>query len=88
MKSTIKRIYDKELGYREMEPDDEEYRESKKEYGKAYEALEATLNEEQKKLLSELFDCEGGVEGALEFLSFQDGFRAGVRLGMEICEDK
>lgn len=88
MTSTIKKIYDKELGYHENIPDDKEYQERKEEYDKAYEALEETLNDEQKKMLSELYVCEGGVEGALEFLSFKDGFRAGVRLGMEVCEEE
>lgn len=88
MKSTIKQIYEKQLGHREMEYDDKEYLDVKEEYCKAYEALEETLNEEQKEMLSELFICEGSVEGALEFLSFKDGFRAGVRLGMEVCEEE
>ena len=87
MESTIKKIYDKELGYRNNIPDDQEYRECKEEYDKVYDALEVTLNEEQKKMLSELYVCEGGVEGALEYLSFKDGFRAGVKLGIELCEE-
>lgn len=88
MESTIRKIYDKELGYREKEFDDEEYQENKGEYYRAYEALEETLNEAQKKMLSELFVCGGGVQGAVEFLSFKDGFIAGVRLGIELCEEK
>ena len=58
------------------------------EYNKAYEALEVTLNKEQKEMLSELFLCEGGVEGALEYLSFKDGFCAGIKLGIELCEEE
>lgn len=88
MESTIKKIYEKELGYSEKIPDDQEYRECKEEYDRVYDALELTLNEEQKKMLSELYVCEGGVEGALEFLSFKDGFRAGVKLGIELCEEE
>lgn len=86
MESIIKKIYDKELGYKESIPTDEEYQEARKEYNNAYETLEETLNEEQKKMLSELFLCEGGVQGSLEFLSFKDGFSAGIKLGIELCE--
>lgn len=88
MKSAIKQIYEKQLGYRESEYDEKEYLKVKEEYCKAYEALEETLNEEQNKMLTELFDCEGDVAGALEFLSFKDGFCAGVRLGIELCEEE
>ena len=88
MKSTNKQIYEKELGYQEKERDDKEYRERKEEYNKAYDALDATLTKEQKDMLSELFICEGGVEDALEYLSFKDGFCAGVKLGIELCEEE
>lgn len=88
MESTIRKIYEKELGYHEKVPDDKEYQKCKQEYNKAYEALEETLSAEQKQLLSELYACEGGVEWELEFLSFKDGFRAGMRLGMELCEEE
>lgn len=88
MKSTVKQIYEKQLGYQETERDDREYRERREEYNKAYEALEATLNKEQQEMLSELFICEGGVEGTLQYLSFKDGFFAGVKLGIELCEEE
>ena len=88
MKSTAKQIYEKELGYRETEYDDKEYRERKNEYDRVYEELDATLNQEQKKMLSELFICEGGVEDALQYLSFKDGFFAGIKLGIELCDEE
>ena len=88
MQSTVKQIYEKHLGYRETERDDKEYRERKEEYNKAFEMREATLNKEQKEMLSELFICEGGVEDALEYLSFKDGFFAGIRLGIDLCDEK
>ncbi len=55
MESIIKKIYDKELGYKESVPKDVDYQEARNEYIMAYEALEKTLNEEQKNMLSELF---------------------------------
>ncbi len=88
MESTIRKIYEKELGYRESEPEDKEYLECREGYCKAYETLDITLNEEQKKMLSELYVYGGSVESALEFLSFKEGFHAGVRLGIELCEEK
>ena len=88
MKSAVRQIYDKELGYRETEREDKEYRKGRDKYNKAYETLEATLNREQKQMLEELFVCESEVEGALEYLSFKDGFCAGVRLAFELCEDE
>ena len=75
------------MGYKEKERDDKEYRERQEEYNQAYEALDATLNKEQREMLSELYICGGGVEGALQYLSFKEGFYAGVRLGIELCED-
>ena len=88
MKSTIQQIFARELGYRVTKYDDKEYLERKAEYDKAYEALEATLNESQKGMLSELFLRESGVESAVEFLSFKYGFCAGVKLGIELCDEE
>ena len=88
MKSTIKKIYEKELGYHEMKPNDKEYLETEKEFNKAYDALKETLNEEQEKLLNEFYVQMGDVEWVLQYLSFKDGFRAGVRLGMEVGEEE
>lgn len=78
----------KRIGFRESEPEDKEYLECREGYCKAYETLDITLNEEQKKMLSELHVYGGSVESALEFLSFKEGFHAGVRLGIELCEEK
>ena len=86
MESIIKKIYDKELGYKESVPKDVDYQEARNEYIMAYEALEKTLNEEQKNMLSELFLCEGGVQSSLEYLFFKDGFSARIKLGIELCE--
>lgn len=74
MKSAIKQIYEKQLGYRESEYDEKEYLEMKEEYCKAYEALEETLNEEQKKMLTELFDCEGGERARWNFCLSKTAF--------------
>jgi len=78
----------KRIGFRESEPEDIEYLEGRQEYNKAYETLDNTLNEEQKKMLSELYVYGGGAESALNFLSFKEGCREGVRLGIELCEEK
>ena len=88
MQSTIEKIFNKELGYRETAPTDKEYQEANKEYCKAYEALEKTLNKKQSELLSDLFLAEGCVQGVLEHLFFKDGFFAGLRLGIELCEEE
>lgn len=85
MESTLKKIFYKQLGNRETLPEeDEEYNEINEKFNKAYEALDNSLNEEQRELLSELYLRSGELQGAAECLYFCDGFRAGLRLGAEI----
>jgi len=86
MSSAIKKIFDKKLGCREERPDDKTYQKRLEEHNKAYESLRDVLNDEQKKLLSDLFLAECGVEDASDFVYFKDGFFAGLRLGIEMCE--
>ena len=89
MESTIRKIYEKRIGFRESEPEDIEYLEGRQEYNKAYETLDNTLNEEQKKNAFRSCICTGAaLKSALNFLSFKEGCREGVRLGIELCEEK
>ncbi len=88
MESVIKKIYERRLGYPRSISNDKEYQEVKNNYDKAYQTLENTLNEEQKKMLSDLFVCGGEVQGVMEYLQFKKGFSAGIQLGMEIYELK
>ena len=88
MDSIVKKIFNKELGYHEFAPKNKEYQEAYEEYCKCYETLEATLNEDQQNLLSDLYLSEGSVQGALEFIFFKEGFCAGLKLGVELSEEK
>lgn len=85
MKSIIEKIFFKELGFRERIPEDGKYQQANDNLCEAYEALEKTLNREQKELLSNLYDCMGQMESASECLFFKDGFQAGILLGIELC---
>lgn len=88
MDTIIKKIFERRFGYQQSNPNDKEYQEAKSNYDEVFEALENTLNEEQKKMLSDLFICEGEVQGVVEFLAFKKGFSAGILIGIEISEIK
>ncbi|MDE6058986.1 MAG: hypothetical protein K2G44_02985 [Clostridia bacterium] len=84
MKSIFEDFYYKKLGRNEMKPKDREYLESLEEYEKAYETLEQTLDETQKKLLDDVFFSSAGVTGVLEYLSYKEGFRVALLLAFEM----
>ena len=88
MKKISEEIFYKEVGFHELCPKDEEYQKRRKEYCDAYDALNDTLNSEQKKMLGEIFVCGGGVQGIMEYLYFKEGLRVGLRLGFEACGEQ
>ena len=84
MKSIFEDFYYKKLGHSEMQPKDEEYSKCREEYDEAHDKLEETLNEEQKKLLDNLFWAHAGLMAVLEYLSYKDGFRVALLLAFEM----
>ena len=84
MSNIFEDFYYKRLGCREMQPKDEEYRKCRKEYDEAHDKLEETLNEEQKKLLDNLFWGHAGLMAILEYLSYKEGFRVALQLAFEM----
>ena len=85
MSNIFEDFYYKKLGRIESQPkENEEYCKCREEYDKAYETLEQTLDENQKKLLDEIFFCGAGVTGVLEYLSYKEGFRVALQLAFEM----
>lgn len=86
MEKISKEIFYHKIGYDEKAPDSEEYRKKKQECDEAYEKLNRTLSEEQQKLLDDLWLRNSGVLEELEYLNFNKGFRSGLLLILELCE--
>lgn len=58
----------------------EEYYAVQKQYDECYERLEATLNAEQKPILSDLFLFGGGLQSEAETTYYEEGFKMAVKL--------
>lgn len=88
MEKISKKIFNNEIGFEEMAPNDEEYLKREQEYCDAFDKLRDTLNAEQQKLLDDVWLCGGGVQGVMEYYYFYKGFRSGLLFGLEICADE
>ena len=86
MSTIFEELYYGELRQNENKPNDEEYLKCRAEYDEAYEALKGTLDENQKKLLDEVFFCSASVTKVLEYLSYKEGFRAALQLAFEMLK--
>lgn len=71
---------------REERPKDEEYEKADDEFGKVYAKVENALPEKHKKLLDELYLRGADVTAILEYLSYKEGFRAGLLMGIEMSK--
>ncbi len=65
----------------------EEQRKYDKESLAKYEELEKTLSDQQKEQLEKLMDIECYVQGAAEENCFIEGFKLGLRLGIEAMDE-
>lgn len=83
MKSILEDIYYGRRCYCENIEAGEEYWEVHKEYDKIYEELEKGLNDDQKKILDELFITTGGLEDKLACAHFKEGFKIGLLVAIE-----
>ena len=81
-----------EFWYGNIEPT--EYDTSSKEYKKLQELicrneekLRATMTDEQKELFSKYADCEREYQTITDYLLFQNGFKLGARMMIEVMEE-
>lgn len=81
-----------EFWYGNIEPT--EYDTSSKEYKKLQELicrnekkLRATMTDEQKELFSKYADCVREYQTITDYLLFQNGFKLGARMMIEVMEE-
>ena len=87
MSKIFEDLYCGKLGMREERPKDGEYEKADKEFGKIMDQVENALPEKKKELLDELFLRGADVTAILEYLSYKEGFRAGLMLGMDMSRE-
>ena len=80
MQTAIEEIYENAWELFETLPASEDYKKVKEEVYKLHDALEATLNETQKKLLDDLYMTMGGLETEASKTHFITGFNYGVKI--------
>ena len=84
MKSVLRDIYHGDQKNIENFKESEEYKEVQRKYGELYEKLEEGLNEEQKKILDDLYLLSGGLESEASCTWFKEGFKMGMLIAVEI----
>ena len=65
----------------------EEYRDLLRLMAKNEEKLQATFSDEQRELFSKYTDCVQEVQTISECLLFQNSFRLGARMMLEVMEE-
>lgn len=81
MKSVIEEIYyNVEGNFKE----DKEYWETNKKYGELYDKLSENLTDEQKKLLTEIYNASSGLEASVGCTHFREGFKWGMLVAAEV----
>ncbi len=83
MYSKLEEIYFDTQAVTENAGKNERYKKAFKEYDKFHNELESGLNEEQKKLLDELFVASGGMESAYGLFAYKEGFKAALLIAIE-----
>ena len=82
-----------EFWYGNIEPmeygsfSNEEYKELLRLITKNKEKLQATFSDEQRELFSKYTDCVQEFQTISEFLLFQNSFRLGARMMLEVMEE-
>ena len=82
-----------ELWYGNVEPmeygsfSNEKYKELRRLITKNEEKLQATFSDEQKELFSRYTDCVQEFQTISECLLFQNSFRLGARMMLEVMEE-
>ena len=83
MKSQLEELYYASEGLVERISVSREYKKVNEEFEKVYEGLLESLNEEQKKLLDELYYLSGGLESEAGITHFKEGFKFCMHLIFE-----
>lgn len=83
MKSAIEKIYKGETHYENI-PVTEEWKRLADESLKVYEKFYPSLTEEQKKQYDELYYYESGQEAEVARRFYEEGFKLGFMLAMEV----
>lgn len=82
-----------ELWYGNIEPADydadagKDYKEALRLISRNEEKLQATMTDEQKELFSRYMDCVREHQSMAECLLFQNSFRLGARIMLEVMEE-
>ncbi len=83
MKSILEEIYYGEKGFYEKIKPSEGYLKVHKEYCQIHDKLEEGLNDEQKKILDDLFIATCGLEDKIACTHFIEGFKIGLLVAVE-----
>lgn len=83
MNSQLEELYYASEGLVEKIKRNEEYDKVNYKYDEVYEQLLKSLNDEQKKLLDELYFLTGGLESETGITHFKEGFKFCMRLVFE-----
>ena len=83
MKSVLEEIYFANEGLCEKIKAGEEYDRIDREYSKVYDRLLEGLDDDQKKMLDELYLLSGGMESEAQLTFFKEGFKLCMRLVIE-----
>ena len=84
MKSVLRDIYHGDQSNVENFKESEEYWAVHKQYEELYEKLEQGLNDQQKKILDDLFIMSGGLESEASCTWFKEGFKMGMLIAVEV----
>lgn len=84
MKSVLRDIYHGNQANVQNFKESKEYWEASSEYNELYEKLEQGLNDEQKKILDDLFVMTGGLESEASCTWFKEGFKMGLLIAIEV----
>ena len=82
-----------ELWYGNIEPADfdadagKDYKEALRLISRNEEKLQATMTDEQKELFSRYMDCVREHQSMAECLLFQNSFRLGAKIMLEVMEE-
>ena len=83
MKTAIEKIYSGDTDQQNYEMT-KEWKRLAGEALKIYEKFYASLTEEQKKQFEDINHYEGGQEAEVALQCYQEGFKLGLQLGLEV----
>lgn len=87
METILNDIYNNLVESGEMLKNSKEYKKSSAEASDIYDELDKSMNEEQKKKLSDLWTAEACTEYEVGLAYYKAGFKAGLRISCECLKD-